>query len=134
VVDLTPKVVTTTANAAAITAIAAAVLHHAAMLRRSILSCHRESRLRARHVAKAYSRTARKPVLRVSRLCGVANPATGRIWIGMAMEWGANRGGSDAGVMLKKYQKKKPKRGLWSVIMHLAEKQSIPLASGAKEE
>jgi len=73
-------------------------------------------------------------VLRVSRLCGVANPATGRIWIGMAMEWGANRGGSDAGVMLKKYQKKKPKRGLWSVIMHLAEKQSIPLASGAKEE
>jgi hypothetical protein len=33
----------------------------------------------------------------------------------------------------EKNARKKPIRGLWSVIMHLAEKQSIPLESGTNE-
>lgn len=94
--DSTNTAATTIANAAAITAIAVVQHRHPAMRRTHTTSPYLDSRPHAPHRHPAHSRTAAKRVQPARRPCVVANPAMDRIWIAMAMVWGASRGGGDA--------------------------------------
>lgn len=94
--DSTNTAATTTANAAAITAIARVQPRHPAMHRMHTTSPHLDLRRpHAPHRDRAHSRTAAKRAQPAQRPCVAATPAMDRIWIAMAMAWGASRGGGD---------------------------------------